>query len=218
MVKKAQGETGTNEFPKERVLTPKHEPFKAEKVDGQDPITGEDLHGPAINYDDSDAPTKEPKGNLEKVYKNRTKLLEEEIKDIYCGNFPIESYEGPFQALRRIAEYIFSAKGEAKIVDPATLLTPEEVKEKLKMPLMPDEPWSRKQNDIKLVPDRPSDVPEDNWAYRSKNMTCQTCMWYVPKGKGAIGRCRHSAPTMKGWPAMFPTDWCGCHKLDETRL
>lgn len=64
----------------------------------------------------------------------------------------------------------------------------------------------------------PSNVPQDNWQHRSKKMTCSTCMWYVPKGDGVIGRCRHEAPTMKGWPAMFPTDWCGCHKLDETRL
>lgn len=71
----------------------------------------------------------------------------------------------------------------------------------------------------------------DNWQHRSQHMRCETCMWFVPK-RGAmeenttaemeqgvrIGRCRQSSPTMKGWPAMFPTDWCGDHKLDETKL
>lgn len=59
---------------------------------------------------------------------------------------------------------------------------------------------------------------EDNWIHRAENMKCATCMWYVPKGDGKIGRCRHCAPTIKGWPAMFPTDWCGQHKLDEDKL
>lgn len=58
----------------------------------------------------------------------------------------------------------------------------------------------------------------DNWTHCADNMKCQTCMWYVPKGEGKLGRCRHNAPTLKGWPAMFPTDWCGCHKLDENKL
>jgi len=33
-----------------------------------------------------------------------------------------------------------------------------------------------------------------------------------------LGRCRRHAPTMGGFPAVFPRDWCGDHKLDETRL
>ena len=32
-----------------------------------------------------------------------------------------------------------------------------------------------------------------------------------------IGRCRRHAPTMSGFPVVFDTDWCGDHKLDETR-
>lgn len=71
--------------------------------------------------------------------------------------------------------------------------------------------------DISDVPDRPGDVPKDNWRHRADNMTCATCMWYVPKHTGKVGRCRAHAPTMKGWPVMFPDDWCGNHKLDEER-
>lgn len=41
-------------------------------------------------------------------------------------------------------------------------------------------------------------------------------MWYVQRG--ILGRCRESSPTMKGWPAMYPDDWCGAHKLDERKL
>jgi hypothetical protein len=60
-------------------------------------------------------------------------------------------------------------------------------------------------------------------------------MWFVeklsePKGKtidgrevvsdsrGPLGRCRRHAPTMQGFPATFVVDWCGDHKLDESRL
>jgi hypothetical protein len=56
-------------------------------------------------------------------------------------------------------------------------------------------------------------------------------MWYVEKCdvvyselfkqdiKGTtIGRCRRHAPTMNGYPVVHPTDWCGDHKLDETKI
>ena len=74
----------------------------------------------------------------------------------------------------------------------------------------------------------------DPWVHRSEGMTCTTCMWYVAKGpftkpdpadptattpiEPMLGRCRKHAPTLQGFPAMFPTDWCGDHKLDETKL
>ena len=58
---------------------------------------------------------------------------------------------------------------------------------------------------------------EDPWKHRSKGMRCKTCMFFVHKGipGGNIGRCRRHAPTMKGYPVVFETDWCGDHKLDE---
>jgi len=67
-------------------------------------------------------------------------------------------------------------------------------------------------------------TPSDPWAHRSKGMLCQTCMWWLPKGgpprdgQITIGRCRRRAPTMNGYPATFPGDWCGDHKLDEAKL
>jgi hypothetical protein len=61
----------------------------------------------------------------------------------------------------------------------------------------------------------------DPWAHRSAKMSCKTCMWYVRKTskEGAIelGRCRRHAPTMSGYPAVFTTDWCGDHRLDENK-
>lgn len=60
----------------------------------------------------------------------------------------------------------------------------------------------------------------DPWKHRSDGMSCKTCMWYVRKESGApteLGRCRRHAPTMNGYPVVFPSDWCGDHKLDETR-
>jgi hypothetical protein len=56
----------------------------------------------------------------------------------------------------------------------------------------------------------------DNWIHRSSGMRCLTCMWFVPKG--VLGRCRRHAPTMSGYPVVYPTDWCGDHKLDEKQV
>lgn len=56
----------------------------------------------------------------------------------------------------------------------------------------------------------------DPWAHRSQGMRCVTCMWYVgkPEAAGTVkGRCRRHAPTMNGYPVVFPNDWCGDHKL-----
>lgn len=77
----------------------------------------------------------------------------------------------------------------------------------------------------------------DPWVHRDKSMRCKTCMWYVEKEpkpkfefimkgdtvtdmveKPKLGRCRRHAPTMNGYPAVFPTDWCGDHKLDENKI
>lgn len=63
---------------------------------------------------------------------------------------------------------------------------------------------------------------KDNWEHRSSNMLCKTCMYFVPKKVKAIeiflGRCRRSAPTISGFPAVFDTDWCGQHKIDENKV
>ena len=70
--------------------------------------------------------------------------------------------------------------------------------------------------------------PRDPWAHRALTMRCATCMWYVPKRPSedrvgdhpadGFGRCRKRAPTLSGYPAVFSTDWCGDHKLDEGKL
>ena len=64
-------------------------------------------------------------------------------------------------------------------------------------------------------------MTEDKWIHRAANMLCQSCMFYVPKksstaGSMKLGRCRRRCPTMNGWPVMYPTDWCGDHKLNES--
>lgn len=65
----------------------------------------------------------------------------------------------------------------------------------------------------------------DNWENRSYGMICRTCIYFVEKTPRdsqvrdvAIGRCRRNAPTMRGWPVMFSSDWCGAHKLDENKI
>ena len=68
-------------------------------------------------------------------------------------------------------------------------------------------------------------MSEDPWKHRSEGMRCRTCVFYVIKkayeaaenGK-ELGRCRATYPTMKGFPAVFPDDWCGYHRLDETKI
>ena len=59
--------------------------------------------------------------------------------------------------------------------------------------------------------------PVDPWAHRAAHMRCVSCMWFAPKGD-ALGRCRRHAPTLSGYPAVFESDWCGDHKLDETKI
>lgn len=51
----------------------------------------------------------------------------------------------------------------------------------------------------------------DNWANLS-TYVCATCRFYVPKNE-AVGRCRRHAPTMDGYPVVYPKDWCGDHKI-----
>ena len=62
----------------------------------------------------------------------------------------------------------------------------------------------------------------DPWKHRSAGMSCATCMWFIRKEStklgSAIGRCRRHAPTMSGYPVVFLDDWCGDHKLDETKI
>lgn len=66
----------------------------------------------------------------------------------------------------------------------------------------------------------------DNWKDRNTGMRCETCVSYVPKtvkerGKdvlSGIGRCRALPPTMRGFPAVFESDWCGQHRIDENKI
>jgi hypothetical protein len=71
---------------------------------------------------------------------------------------------------------------------------------------------------VKTQPD-----PLDPWAHRSDNMQCMTCIFFVEKAtapnlNSPLGRCRRHAPTMNGYPIVFPTDWCGDHRLDEAKV
>lgn len=50
-------------------------------------------------------------------------------------------------------------------------------------------------------------VVDDAWMHRSSNMRCISCMYFNNM------RCRRHAPTMQGYPAVYPHDWCGDHKI-----
>ena len=86
---------------------------------------------------------------------------------------------------------------------------------------------SREWGVNKSVPDDVShqDKMKDNWKHRSLGMVCKTCVFFVRKKrenceeeKLQLGRCRRNAPTMKGFPVVFGTDWCGDHRLDENKI
>jgi len=79
---------------------------------------------------------------------------------------------------------------------------------------------SEQIEEFNLSRNRQSDDP---WKHRSEGMKCSTCMWFVVKvvqteSNGILGRCRRHAPTMNGYPVTYTTDWCGDHKLDETKI
>lgn len=58
---------------------------------------------------------------------------------------------------------------------------------------------------------------DDPWKHRSSAMKCLSCMWYVNKAAN-VGRCRRHAPSMNGYPVVYTNDWCGDHKVDETKI
>lgn len=62
-------------------------------------------------------------------------------------------------------------------------------------------------------------VPVDPWKHRAAGMRCGSCMWFAGKerkdGTVKLGRCRRHAPSMNGYPVVYPADWCGDHKLNE---
>ena len=69
----------------------------------------------------------------------------------------------------------------------------------------------------------------DKWKDRATTMRCISCMFFAPKTPTMahegdedpptiIGRCRRHAPTMNGYPVVYPKDWCGDHKLNENAI
>lgn len=83
---------------------------------------------------------------------------------------------------------------------------------------MPNEPLNQFDPiDGPSLPFFPTQAEDDPWRHRSEGMRCRTCMWFVPKS-AEIGRCRKRAPNMGGFPVVYPNDWCGDHRLDETKV
>jgi hypothetical protein len=68
----------------------------------------------------------------------------------------------------------------------------------------------------------------DNWKDRNKTMICDTCIYFCMKNSHEViniesktriivGRCRRHSPSMSGYPVVYPSDWCGDHKIDENK-
>ena len=55
----------------------------------------------------------------------------------------------------------------------------------------------------------------DNWSKEEAPNTfiCDFCCYFCNF------RCRRHAPRgQEGWPAVFPTDWCGDHKMNKATM
>jgi len=52
---------------------------------------------------------------------------------------------------------------------------------------------------------------KDNWR-DTTTFACRTCMYFLNM------RCRRNAPSMKGFPAVYATDWCGDHKISKALM
>ena len=72
---------------------------------------------------------------------------------------------------------------------------------------------------LPIGPDYPHDTASDKslelddlWTHRKDGRICKTCMHYTNY------RCRRHAPTIDGYPPVYPEDWCGDHKLDKVQM
>lgn len=55
-------------------------------------------------------------------------------------------------------------------------------------------------------------MAKDKWD-QVTGYCCGSCRYYSPKDD-KIGRCRRNAPSMAGFPVVYPLDdWCGDHKI-----
>jgi len=53
---------------------------------------------------------------------------------------------------------------------------------------------------------------KDNWTDINIQRVCETCMSYIEF------RCRKHAPTINGFVPVYPTDWCGDHRLSKDTM
>ena len=98
--------------------------------------------------------------------------------------------------------------------------TDRESRNRLDVPIRDGEATTEARRDTDVPAMDTEQPPRDPWAHRSAAMRCSTCMFFVEKpgfGTRVLGRCRRRCPTMNGYPAVYTTDWCGDHKLDETK-
>lgn len=72
------------------------------------------------------------------------------------------------------------------------------------------EPYMPYPTENRIIPKNPI----DNWDKATNNMQrCELCMHYAGM------RCRRHAPKgQEGWPAVYPTDWCGDHKMSKATM
>ena len=87
---------------------------------------------------------------------------------------------------------------------------------------VPMDDMKREAEEVIGFEEYPKVSSKDPWAHRSQGMKCKTCMWFAPKVRDNtshidLGRCRRRSPTMNGYPVVFVNDWCGDHKLVESK-
>jgi hypothetical protein len=52
----------------------------------------------------------------------------------------------------------------------------------------------------------------DNWEKKDVEMICANCISYINF------RCRKHAPTTSGFVPVYPSDWCGDHRLSKDTM
>ncbi|MHA1290315.1 MAG: hypothetical protein ACTSPB_23275 [Candidatus Thorarchaeota archaeon] len=82
------------------------------------------------------------------------------------------------------------------------------------LPIQPGDAFDKasETDESNTGPDKVHET-DDLWSHRSSGMRCETCMYYNKNY-----RCKRHAPTMQGYPAVYPDDWCGDHKMDKERM
>lgn len=166
-------------------------------------------------------PDGEPK---EKMKESMKPILEQSIEQMKNNSFNQENVQQKIQEM--IFEVINKGRTVEEVIDEFISTIPDDPsvdKNKIKSDLtimMNQAIDAYKQTTTNNNSSEVNKIDLDPWKHRTDHMKCKTCLWFVLKEvqNSRVGRCRRHAPTMNGYPVVFINDWCGDHKIDETKV